>query len=356
MTPRKIRGVYEKLKGSGIWWIRYQSQHGIKREKVGRKSDAIALYAQRKTEVRAGKKLPRNLRVKGVTIKELAADTLVYSERHKRDYRTDVSRMKLILSTFGAREAASITPHEIDEFLANSRWKPATSNRYKALLSLVYRLAIRNGKLSVNPVRAVKPLKEENARIRFLSFDEEQRIMEVLEADHPHQIPAFLFSLETGLRLSSQFSCTWASVDVDRRQININRTKNGHPVYVPMSQTLTEALVQLKRRLGRVSGNQRIFLSKLGEPLNNPRSWWERALVKAGIEDYTWHCNRHTFISRLIMAGVDIRTAQEFAGHKTLSMTMRYAHLAPEHKREAIDKLDAFRRRSTADHSSVLSR
>ena len=70
--------------------------------------------------------------------------------------------------------------------------------------------------------------------------------------------------------------------------------------------------------------------------------------MKAGLEDYTWHCNRHTFISRLIMAGVDIRTAQEFAGHKILAMTMCYAHLAPEHKREAMDKLDAFRLR----HSS----
>src|SRR6185312_9128704 len=62
--------------------------------------------------------------------------------------------------------------------------------------------------------------------------------------------------------------------------------------------------------------------------------------------NYTWHANRHTFISRLIMAGVPLRTVQELAGHKTITMTCRYAHLAPEHQLDAVRVLDGWGRKS----------
>jgi site-specific recombinase XerD len=60
---------------------------------------------------------------------------------------------------------------------------------------------------------------------------------------------------------------------------------------------------------------------------------------KAGIQRFTWHCLRHTFASRLIIAGVDLRTVQELMGHKTIQMTCRYAHLAPQHRLAAVQRL-----------------
>lgn len=69
------------------------------------------------------------------------------------------------------------------------------------------------------------------------------------------------------------------------------------------------------------------------------RDWFEPAIKQAKIEDYTWHCNRHTFASRLVMAGVDIRTVAQLMGHATIQMTMRYAHLAPEREQLAVDRL-----------------
>jgi site-specific recombinase XerD len=69
------------------------------------------------------------------------------------------------------------------------------------------------------------------------------------------------------------------------------------------------------------------------------RGWFPTALEEAGIEGYTWHCNRHTFASRLVMAGVDLRTVAELLGHRTLQMVMRYSHLAPEHQASAVDRL-----------------
>jgi site-specific recombinase XerD len=72
-----------------------------------------------------------------------------------------------------------------------------------------------------------------------------------------------------------------------------------------------------------------------------PRRWFEPVVKASGLLAFTWHCLRHTFASRLVMAGVDIRTVQELLGHKTISMTVRYSHLAPKHTLAAVERLDA---------------
>jgi len=76
-----------------------------------------------------------------------------------------------------------------------------------------------------------------------------------------------------------------------------------------------------------------------GEALQGSRGWFPTALEEAEIEGYTWHCNRRTFASRLVMAGVDLRTVAELLGHKTFQMFMRYSHLAPAHQASAVDRL-----------------
>ena len=85
--------------------------------------------------------------------------------------------------------------------------------------------------------------------------------------------------------------------------------------------------------------------------MQGSRGWFVTALEEAEIAHYTWHCNRHTFASRLVMAGVDLQTAAELLGHRTLQMVMRYSHLAPEHQASAVDRLVKFRSRN--GHQSV---
>jgi integrase len=77
-----------------------------------------------------------------------------------------------------------------------------------------------------------------------------------------------------------------------------------------------------------------------GYPLKTPREWFGASCSKASIVDFTWHCLRHTFASWLVMAGVGLRTVQELMGHKTIAMTCRYAHLAPQHQLDAVGNLD----------------
>ena len=91
---------------------------------------------------------------------------------------------------------------------------------------------------------------------------------------------------------------------------------------------------------GKIMRSVPVFPSaRSGESLQGSRGWFPSALEEAKIEGYTWHCNRHTFASRLVMAGVDLRTVAELLGHRTLQMVMRYSHLGPEHQTSAVDRL-----------------
>jgi integrase len=121
-----------------------------------------------------------------------------------------------------------------------------------------------------------------------------------------------------------------------RRYIFIPKSKNGNARHIPLNDN---ALVAFKLLRARSIGQGPVFLGKQGEPLKGYKHWFDPAVEKAGIKDFTWYCLRHTFASRLVMAGVDIRTVAELMGHKTIQMTMRYAHLAPQHKLKAVQQL-----------------
>jgi hypothetical protein len=107
----------------------YRVNGVLKREKVGRRSDAIALYQRRKSEIRAGAKLPENLRAASVRFRVLAEEVVSFSQKHHRDRRTIKSRLKKILPAFGDRYAGQIKPAELDDWLARNRLQSACSPR-----------------------------------------------------------------------------------------------------------------------------------------------------------------------------------------------------------------------------------
>ena len=338
--PKRQRGIYEKAPSSGVWWIRYSDATGrIRREKAGLKQTAETLYRKRKTEVLQGKKLPET-RKRVVSFEELAKDTLAYSKAHKRDYRHDGYRMERLKNKFADRPAESITPQDIERFLSagmeQDEWAPATANRYRALLSLTYRLGIRNGNVSANPARLVRHRLENNARVRWLTPEEEQRLREYLEAENPLHLPEFDLALNTGLRLSEMYWRTWEDVNLERRILTVPRSKHGEKRHVPLNSIALAALERL-RPDSKASGW--IFRNERGKRLTGPRYWFEDALKEARIQDFHWHDLRHTFASRLIMGGMDLRTVQELMGHKTIAMTCRYAHLTPTYQLAAVERL-----------------
>jgi integrase len=339
--PEKVRGIYERDLGSGVWWVRFTDGEGkIRREKVGRRSDAVALYIKRKDEVRRGVKLPDTLKARGTSFEQIGKAAKEWYVAHgKKDQRTYAQRMDVLIAEFGKRAADSITPSQIDGWLAShEEWTQATRNRYKTVMSKAFTLAMQDGKLDRNPARLVASRKENNQRIRYLLPAEERRLVEAIKAHSPAQLPAFLIALHTGMRQGEQFTLEWSNVDFGRKRIRLYDTKNGSSREIPLNSTAMKILHGLYKTR---PDNGPVFRSSRYKVrgIRDPKKWWLQVLVDAKVKNFRWHDLRHTFCSRLVQAGVDIRTVAELAGHKSISVTMRYAHLAPEINQAAIEKL-----------------
>lgn len=344
MTVR--RGIFERVKGSGIWWIRWTDADGRKRrEKVGSRSNAEKLLVKRHMQKLERAKLPENLRAKAVTFRELCEDALAHSRAENTEKQTYELKLRInqLLPVFGSRAADSIRKNEILTWLAEQaterKWAASSRNRWQATFSLVFRVGIDNEKIERNPAARIRRKTEGGGRVRFLSDEEEVRLCRAIRKRFPEFLPHLLLSIHTGMRMSEQYGLSWNQIDFERRHIHLPKTKNGHPRTIPLNSVAQSALKDL-RGAGKPRGTDPVFPSaRSGEALQGSRGWFPTALDAASIDGYSWHCNRHTFASRLVMAGVDLRTVAELLGHRTLQMVMRYSHLAPEHQASAVDRL-----------------
>jgi site-specific recombinase XerD len=335
----KVRGVFERPKGSGIWWIRYADQYGrIHREKIGPRGLAIEAYRKRKAQIKEGNYFPEKMQRRHMLFEDMASMYLEdHSRVNKRSYRDDCQRMRRFTDEFSNKALREITIQDVERLKAKLARgvAPATVNRYLGVLKNLFTKAIEWGKTETNPVKAVKLFKENNQRIRFLSHDEEEALIRETPEEYR---PLIKVALHTGLRRGEQFALNWNNVDFNTGIITITQTKSGEARRVPMNGLVAATLRKLPSRMR----NEYVFTSKVGTPLN-PQNFINRvfgpALRKAGIKDFRWHDLRHTFASRLVMDGVDLRTVQELLGHKTIAMTLRYSHLSPGHLQAGVEGL-----------------
>jgi integrase len=191
--------------------------------------------------------------------------------------------------------------------------------------------------VNVNPARDVERRTENNSRDRYLLPTEETALRQTILQYWPEHLPEVEVALHTGMRRGEQFKCEWSWVDLDHRVLTVPRSKHGEKRRVYLNDDAVAAFRLLWRfsdGRGRVFDHLYVSAKTIG-----PRNWFEAALAHSGIANFRWHDLRHTFASRLVMTGVDIRTVQELMGHKTIQVTMRYAHLAPEHQLEAVQRL-----------------
>ena len=266
------------------------------------------------------------------------------------------------LTDFGEKRLSDITALSIERWRTArlKKVKPATVNRGVGTLKAALNRAVEWDIIPVNPLASVKPLKEDrSAQIRYLSEDEEARLRQALidregEArrgresanewrrargykilpdlsDHYDGLrPAVLVSLNTGLRRGELLGLKWNDVDIDRATVTIHGhgAKSGQTRHIPLN---SEALGALNEWRPYSPGPQ-VFIGDM-------RTAWRGALRAAGITEFRWHDMRHHFASRLVMAGVDLNTVRELLGHADIKMTLRYAHLSPEVKAEAVARL-----------------
>ena len=296
----------------------------------------MALYQVRKADATIGRKLPKLRSTKVVTISELIDDALEFVAHHK-DKRNYISKAEIVRKSLGSKPASELTPQELERWLRKHCKSPATSNRYKAFFSLCYREGLSNSKVNVNPAHLVRQRKENPGRLRFLTYDEYDRMCEVISELFPEHLAEFIVSVHTGMRLSEQYTCEWSQVHLDRMAIELTKTKNGYTRTVHLNADAVEAIQSV--RPAKVRPNARVFPREAETLRFDNRSWLLPCLEKAGIIGAVWHTNRHTFCSWLAMEGATIKEIQEASGHKTITMAARYAHLSPQHKLSVVERI-----------------
>ena len=159
----------------------------------------------------------------------------------------------------------------------------------------------------------------------------------------PYLVEKIILAAHTGLRRGSLFNLRWDQIDLNHRVLRIPRTKSGRPLSLPLNVTAHDTLKALHETRDPVSPY--VFPHRVGPnagaPVMDIKNGFHAALELAKIDDFTWHDLRHTFASWLMMRGASLRSVAELLGHTSMKMTMRYAHLSPDVRKDAVRLLDA---------------
>ena len=241
---------------------------------------------------------------------------------------------------------------------------PSTINRNVTCLKTALNHAVADGYLNQNPLADLGTLKVEHPnRVRYLSEDEERRLRDALDTRErrlrddrisgnswrasreydllpdlsnlpfaDHLKPMVILSMNTGMRRGELFNVKWADIVGD--SLTITRSKSGKARHLPLNREACQILDGWRA----MDTHTWVFESN-GKPFDNVRKAWAGVLTEALITDFRWHDLRHHFASRLVMAGIPLNTVRELLGHADLKMTIRYAHLAPGHMREAVEAI-----------------
>lgn len=376
----KHRGLYKRGR---IWWIAYAGPDGrIRRQSTGKTDmrEAEKKLVQCKNEVQDGKDPQAASRMKKYLFSELQGPYLQRCER-QRSYQTKEIFMRQLVAEFGNIPLRDFNTRLVEEWQSRRLKinKPSTVNRLLATLQHSLQKAFEWEMVheeALKKVRKVKLVPENNRRLRYLTHEEGKALIGIC-ASMPrlsHLRPILITALNTGMRREEILSLRWdRHIDLTNGFILLDKTKNGDRREIPINRPLKEALQGIERRLDspyvfRDSQGRRYYSVRnaLGTALkkveielclgcNHERQKTEGRTPgpcplcgeamrrRKGIEDFHFHDLRHTFASHLVMAGIDLTTVKELLGHRTLTMTLRYSHLAPAHKVKALDVLEKVR-------------
>jgi integrase len=327
----------------GKYWCMRFTYHGRQVRRSTGTTDrrlAEAIVGKVRAQIVEGRFF-ETLEEKTRTFEELMARYLTDHAAKKSDPRHDHGYAKRLTAFFGGRTLAEVTPKLIADYKARryaAGLKPASINRELASLKKAFNLAVREWEwCRENPVSKVSMERENNQRDRWLSVEEEARL---LHGCAPWLQDLVTFALHTGMRMGEILELTWRGVDVSRRTVMVVRSKNGERRTIPVNETVLSVLRQ--KSTVRSLRTELVFCSQVFTPMESGhlRRSFRLALSKAQIDDFHFHDLRHTFSTRLVQAGVDLYKVQRLLGHKSPIMTQRYAHHYPESLRDGVEILD----------------
>jgi len=350
-------------KRGGVWWYDFIVKGGRVRGStgLGSKSAAAEVETLRKAEcIQDQGSSPDSepaARFEEFALNEFAPWSENEHREHPSTHERYMRSVKVLSGFFGQRRLDTITSADAERFkIARSRARrkfaadgrhvtPAAVNRDLAVLRILFNLAIRLKKAKANPLTGVKLLSEPSAPTRVLSFEEE--VAYLAAASQPLRDVATLM-LETGMRPGEVVRLRKEDVKLELGYLRIPTGKT------PLARRTLPLTTRAKGVLaGRMQQAPSAWLFPSRRRAEQPVGWLRKAHVaavaRAGVEPpFRLYDLRHTALTRMAMAGVDLPTLRELAGHASIQMTMRYVHPMPEHKMAAMRKLEQPRALKTA--------
>ena len=300
-----------------------------------------------------------------------------YQPWAERELRSGKEEIRVLNKDFGylsARKLKDITPWVVESWIKQARGnglKPSSINRRIATLKSVLSKAVLWKVIEDSPLKGMASLKTDKTGIvRYLSDDEEKRLRSALKAREEQNrigkeshtrwrkdrqrdassawnkqfadylMPMVIVALNAGLRRGELFNLKWADINLEAKQLTVqgDGAKSGNTRHLPLND---EAFATLVAWRNQTDGRGLVFASAVtGERLHNIDKAWANLRERADLQNFRFHDLRHSFASKLVMASVDLNTVRELLGHASMDMTLRYTHLAPEHKAAAVALLN----------------
>lgn len=341
-------GLYRR-DDSPFWWASFTDASGQRTRRstqTAERKAAEALLAQWKVSAYQQKHwdIPPSH-----TFDELILGYLAETKDRKRSAERDRYSAKQLYPVLTGLNLDQITPTLIRTYIQQRQAesaKPATINKELRCLSAALNYAQREwGWIAENPVSG-RTLTEPEGRIRWLTADQAQSLLMAAENEPKasEHLPSFIrLALHTGMRKGEMLGLEWERVNLSTGIITLygSQTKNGKRRSVPINATARAALIQRARfRSAHCPASLWVFCHASGARIASLRRSFDSACRRVGIMDFHIHDLRHTCAAWLVSAGVALVEVRDLLGHSSITMTERYAHLAPENVRAAVAVLD----------------
>jgi integrase len=227
--------------------------------------------------------------------------------------------------------------HALADIATGRQLTHASFNRYHALVSSICSYGVREELLEVNPMAdgRVQRRPEVRIHVRYLEHHEQSQVLAAIRRDCPAKVDEVALAILTGMRRGEQFHARWS--DWKRKESVLYVSGKTGAREVRINRDAHRCLARMRRR----TRPELLFVTPERNVSDvDRRRWFERAVKRAALASkFRWHDLRHTFCSRLVAAGVPLLEVQQLAGHASYATTLRYAHLSPDQRRKAVEKV-----------------
>lgn len=347
------------------WTVQKAAEHLAELKKAARTGEGERTLAEKRAKAEAKRKAEEERKAQeqrdNITFADFWHDTYFPQAKHdktERSWKREDQLARLwILPVIGKKPMRKVSPMDLERIkknMADAGRSPRSIQYCLATIRQAFNTARRLDLFTGdNPVSKIKQPKVENRRLRFLSQNEANTLLEALAEYSPQVHDMALLSLHCGLRAAEVFNLEWSDIDLEAGLVRLRNTKNGRTRYAHM----TEAVRAMFRQRGPGQKDELVFPAKGGGKIEQISNSFDLAVKSIGLNDgmadkrdrVVFHTLRHTFASWLVMRGVSLYTVKEVMGHQSLAMTERYAHLAPDVMKETVAAMeDATRKQEAA--------